>query len=501
MNQTRAPLFSLVCALFCLPPLAGAQDQSPLSAPRQGARPTVASWKLLFSGNQDISDTWGKLHFGVTPVRLIRECGHPAFTVVGCFPLPDGTWEVFGQQLTEFGRGKESFEETNSWKLVRATTRDGVKFENQETVLDQPPATWTDHCGIAYNPEAGEYLLLKFKLDSQGFAYTAFFSSDGKEWQQHPGNPLFYEGDALSLFWSPVLKRFVCVSKSLQPYRKHIRDHGGPTDSLGDDSLRDRRVLMIRSSPDGRRWQPSVSMPDVWNRHGTKGSVPDAFLTVPDAEDPPDLEFYSGNAFWYYDRAYMTVLNYAASPLKLGKHGPSLDNEWWTSPDGLRWDRPARGINALEVSQPLRRDRIEGPPMVINGMILFPRGNLLLGLPEDRISFVSARANGEFSTKSFKMPAADLFLNAATPAPGRTLEGQSYFASGQAYVMVAVQDEKGSVIPGFEAERCVIRNEDRRDILLKWEDVSARELAGKGVRLRFFLRSANIYAVTAGNNL
>jgi hypothetical protein len=197
----------------------------------------------------------------------------------------------------------------------------------------------------------------------------------------------------------------------------------------------------------------------------------------------------------------MTVLNYAASPLKLGKHGPSLDNEWWTSPDGLRWDRPARGINALEVSQPLRRDRIEGPPMVINGMILFPRGNLLLGLPEDRISFVSARANGEFSTKSFKMPAADLFLNAATPAPGRTLEAQSYFASGQAYVMVAVQDEKGSVIPGFEAERCVIRNADRRDILLKWGEVSARQLAGKGVRLRFFLRSANIYAVTARANL
>ena len=48
------------------------------------------------------------------------------------------------------------------------------------------------------------------------------------------------------------------------------------------------------------------------------------------------------------------------------------------------------------------------------------------------------------------MPAADLFLNAAAPAPGRTLEGQSYFAGGQAYVMVAVQDDKGGVIPGGE---------------------------------------------------
>jgi hypothetical protein len=186
--------------------------------------------------------------------------------------------------------------------------------------------------------------------------------------------------------------------------------------------------------------------------------------------------------------------------LKPGKHGPSLDNEWWTSPDGLRWDRPARGINALEVSQPLRRDRLEGPPLVINGMILFPRGNLLLGLPEDRISYVSARANGEFSTQSFKMPAADLLLNAAAPAPGRILEGQSYFAGGQAYVMVAVQDDRGGAIPGFEAEKCVIRKEDRRDIPLKWGDASARLLAGKIIRLRFYLRSANIYAVTARTN-
>ena len=29
---------------------------------------------------------------------------------------------------------------------------------------------------------------------------------------------------------------------------------------------------------------------------------------MPDENDPPDLEFYSGNAFWYHDRAYMMVL-------------------------------------------------------------------------------------------------------------------------------------------------------------------------------------------------
>ena len=89
------------------------------------------------------------------------------------------------------------------------------------------------------------------------------------------------------------------------------------------------------------------------------------------------------------------------------------------------------------------------------------------------------------------MPAADLRLNAALPAPERP------FAKDQAYVMVAVLDEKGNTVPGFEAEKCLIRNQDRCDIPLQWDGTSARQLAGKTVRLRFFLRSANIYAITA----
>lgn len=486
MKSILAPFLFVATACFLHPATAAEVPTSPEQT--QVVKPAAAPWKLLFSDSQDVTDTWGSLDFGVTPVRRLGECQPPGFTFIGCFPSPDGAWEVLGQQMTEVSRGNEPYDRITSWKLLRATTRDGVKFEGLETVFEPKPAAWTDHAAVAYNPDAKEYLLLKLKVDRSGFAYTAFFSGDGKQWQEHPGNPLFYEGDAMSLFFSPVLHRFVCVSKSLQPHRKRILDHGGPTPALSDDSLRDRRVLMMRSSPDGRRWEPSVSLADVWNRHGRKGAIPAELLTVPDADDPPDLEFYSGNGFWYHDRAYMTVLNYAASPVALRKHGPHLDNEWWTSRDGLHWERPARGVNALEVFPQI--PRLETHPLIVNGTILFPRGHLLLGLPEDRISYVSARANGEFSTQPFPMPAADLLLNAASPSPERP------FAKDQAYVMAAVLDEQGSVIPGFEADKCLIRNEDRRDIPLKWGDASARQLAGRTIRLRFFLRSANIYAVT-----
>jgi hypothetical protein len=73
---------------------------------------------LLFSGESDVTDVWGKLHFGVTPVRLIREVDPLQFTVVGWFPQADGDRVVFGQQLTQTRRGKESFEETNVWKRI-----------------------------------------------------------------------------------------------------------------------------------------------------------------------------------------------------------------------------------------------------------------------------------------------------------------------------------------------------------------------------------------------
>jgi hypothetical protein len=489
MNRIVSQFSACAIALCYLFSCAIAADQTPPSDGPQAAKSSVQPWRLLFSGIRDVTDTWGSLHFGVTPVRRVRECKAPGFTVVGCFPLQNGEWELFGQKMSEIGRGREAFDRITAWHLIRARTRDGCKFDGIETVFEPKPAAWTEHAAMDYNPEAKEYLLLKLKVDRSGFAYTAFFSPDGKQWQEHPGNPLFYDGDAMSLFWSPVLHRFVCVSKSLQPHRKHLLDHGGVTPSLGDESLRDRRVLTMRSSPDGRRWEPSVSLSDVWNRLGRKAPVPEKYLTVPDAEDPPDLEFYSGNGFWYYDRAYMMVLNYAASPLTPRKHGPQLENEWWTSTDGLHWQRPARGVNALEVFPQV--PRLETHPMILNGMILFPRGGWLLGLPEDRISYVTARANGEFSTKPFRAPAADLFLNAASPAPERA------FAKDQAYVMVALLDEKGSTVPGFEARKCVIRNQDRCDIPLKWGDASARQLAGQVIRLRVFLRSANVYAVTA----
>ena len=445
-------------------------------------------FKLLFSNEQDVTNTWGKLHFGATPMQRIRACKDPGFVLACCLPREEGAWEVYGQSYKLDEAGKE-YEKKNAWSIVHATTRDAEHFENVETVFEGEPGCWTPHLGLAYNPERKEFLMLKLRYDRDGFGYMAFFSPDGRHWKEHPENPLFRDCDSLGLFWSENARRFICTAKSLQPVAKHYPDHGGTHPNLPSD-LRDRRVLCIRSSRDGRHWEPSDSLVDVWNHRGNYKSLPAELLTVPDSDDPPGMEFYRGIGFWYHDRSYMVVLNYAASPLLPRKHGPQLDTEWWVSRDGLRWDRPYRDVNAVGDAFP-GVVNITHNPMLIDGMLLFHLGNQLLGMKQDRISYVGARASAEFSTAPFPAPAADLYLNAAIPSPARA------FAAQQAYVMAAVLDDQGKVVPGFEAEKCLIQNSDRIDAPLRWKDKSARELAGRTISLRFYLRSANVYAVTA----
>ena len=120
----------------------------------------------------------------------------------------------------------------------------------------------------------------------------------------------------MTLFWSPAARRFVCVTKSFQPVVKHIVDHGRETTNASGTVLHDRRILTIRTSPDGRNWEPAASVIDRWKDNGRRvpTQAEDDYVKVPDSDDPPDLEFYSGAGFSYHDRVYMMVLNYVASP-------------------------------------------------------------------------------------------------------------------------------------------------------------------------------------------
>ena len=239
-------------------------------------------------------------------------------------------------------------------------------------------------------------------------------------------------------------------------------------------------------------------------------AVPPEYQITPDDQDPPDLEFYAGYVFEYEGRYFMNMMNYAPSLLPAGSpgvapggHGPHLDSEWWISRDGLRWERPFRDSNTM-------RDRvafIQHNPMVVDGQLLFHQRDLgrvtgagtvlgqaheVWGVPEDRLTGVTSRSNAVFETTRFTMPGGPLMLNAKIPGDGY-LDGRI-----QAFVMAELIDDCDRIIPGYERHRCrLLPPQDSLAIELDWQGRTGAELAGRAVRIRFFMRGADLFAVTA----
>jgi hypothetical protein len=433
--------------------------------------------KLLFSDLRDVCDTWGKLEFDANPIRTMGSCEDPGFIISCCVPRDDGTIDVYGYRNEFDTRKIYKMEKKSKWQIFHATTRNGISFNDIEVVYESEQGPWEHYMSITYSSDRNEFLALKNKDHPGGFDIMAYFSKDGRNWQEYEGNPVYNDGDAWGVLWSSRLQRYVSTTKCFQHWRKYLPDHGKcPTGEV-------RRVTSVRWSMDGRHWEPSEPV----LIHYGKPLLPDALMLNPDEKDPPDLEFYSTHGFSYHDRYFAMTLNYAASPLLPDKHGPQLDTEWWFSRDGLKWERPYRDVDAT----PDGVTRISHNPMVVDGRILFHFGNKLLGMKEDRLTSVSSRANSEFSTIQFTMPDADLYLNAAIPSSTRPS------TANQAYLMAAMIDSAGRVILGFEREKCLVQAQDGISIPLNWEGRTARELRGQDVRIRFFMRSAHLYAIAA----
>ncbi len=438
--------------------------------------------KLLFMDKKDVHNTWGHVSFGATPLRKLADCDHPGFHVALCLPLADGAYDVFGYQTGKL----------TPWKLLRSKTRDGIHFEETHTVIERTDSKWQHVVTVNYAPELKRFLCMKNVGIEEGFSMYVFTSEDGEQWEEYAGNPVFMEGDRWGAIWSSAARQFLCYQKGLQrcepkPYQELMRDA--------------RRVVTLRASADGFRWEPAVA--SAYQKGSERDSegrlvrvggplVPVEYQIIPDELDPPDLEFYAGTPFEYAGRYYMLMLNYAGSYIPAGRdpigkngHGPALDSEWWISRDGVRWERPFRNMHAGEVF-------ILHNPMVLAGQMLFRSEDSLWGMPQDRITYVTARANGIFETVLFSLPGAPLKLNAQVP-------GAQYANwQNQAYLMVELMDDCDRVIPGYEKERCIFQAPlDALAQELRWDGKTAEELQGQKARMRFYFRAANIYAVTA----
>ncbi len=272
-----------------------ADDAGPSNAPAQlPANPSGQTeddrLKLLFMDRADVWRSWGQLRYGATPFQRIGDPPQKAFIVKYCLRGADGSYDVWGFHGGDY----------RPWKLIRCRTLDGVHFEEVRTVLERTDGGhWAHICSFSYSHELGRFLFLKNMNAEYGFSMYAFTSSDGEHWQEYDHNPVFYEGDRWGGLWSPTIQRFLYYGKGIQRCEKRIPE-------LFADA---RRVLTLRSSPDGFHWTPNLPSFDKHGAYKTEGSeagrhiggplVPEEFQLSPDEQDPPDLEFYAGDGFHY----------------------------------------------------------------------------------------------------------------------------------------------------------------------------------------------------------
>ena len=98
--------------------------------------------------------------------------------------------------------------------------------------------------------------------------------------------------------------------------------------------------------------------------------------------------------------------------------------------------------------------------------------------------FVSAAAgfaSGELVTKPLAFEGGELELNYSTSAAGS--------------IKVEVQDEAGTALPGYALDDYPEMFGDEIAGVARWSGGSSvEELAGKTVRLRFWLKDADLYA-------
>jgi hypothetical protein len=448
----------VVASLWIFGPAAGAWADEPSSA-----RP------LVFWNADDVVDVAGsRLIFGAEPLRHGGQAtGYPEGAQYGCrVPREDGSQWIYFWRLANWqdpaGRTVE---------VLRATTKDGLRFENTQTVFREVNPKWQGFVNIVHRPprnaQSGSLFLFSF---SAGSLYV-YQSADGAEWKLLTTSA-YQEHDACCVIWHPQLNALVNYQHTLQPW---------PAKRYPDNIGAHRRVISFRRSDDGVKWE-TFSPPFLDGKR----------LWTPDDDDPVDLEFYRPAVFGHAGRFAMLLLDYIAPPPEANsrrlvtKHGPRAAAEWAQSRDGLNWRRAHRDLDATEH---FTWAAVQGPLVLDRRLRFYSSSGQIAELPHDRIFFVSSRGNGEFSTHPFTMPKAGLRLNAEVLfQPG---EG-----AGRAYLMAALVDERGNPIAGFERAKCLLENVDGRDLPMVWQGADTASLAGRTVRLRFYLRDAKLYGVT-----
>lgn len=312
-------------------------------------------------------------------------------------------------------------------------------------------------------------------------------SADGVHWQWET------EGGFHAGFHDRLTAMFDPASKDA-PYLLFSRPGAAARNYplLYADRVRTREVYQARLAADGRSLATTPR------------------LTVrPDLEDDPFAEIYHMSAFRYESLYLGYLLLYRSN------ESPSAEVQLITSRDAVNWQRPRPRTPFIPSLLPEGRKTGQwdagGAQTTLSGPIAHHgalwiyyyghpafhdnrhlKGEGRLGVARLRMDgFASLRANwreGYVTTKPFIWPGGKLRVNCEILGGNGTRE--------DAWVRVAILDEGGRPLPGLSRVEsdAIVTDVVAGEPTWSGRSQDLQHLAGKRIRLRFFLREAEIYS-------
>jgi hypothetical protein len=506
-----------------------------------------STFPILFMDMKDVRTPYGRIKPQAVSAQHQTELRAPPLnytngdTIFAAFDL-GGTYEVFaavgrpGEPIAEVTAGDL---QPDGVSVLRFTTTDLVHYSSPTTVLflengsgSKPDANdgtiWTvksmDRTARA-GSAGGSYLLMA----SYGSSAHSFMASDASQpnsftpTSKSPRSANFKDHDDCNVIYHHDTQRWVDMQIMYQTWEKKYCDNVKGA----------RRVVTARDSKDGLSWSNDWGCLDEPQKDEHCKTFNTTAMVHPNAEDPPELEFYRIRPFTMpgsqrllahvllYVPApsdVVTLLDYGRQPLWYCKdgccHGPHMYEEWWLGPASgdpselAGWRRPFFDTRAFP-----HDIWAMAQPLVLNDTLVWVGSGMVWGVPHNRLAGLHSASNGEFSTPAFTHPGTPMWVEADAYWGQKTVFGEQDWCPGgcngvggsdearSAYLQAEMWDEATQkVLPGFEKANCVFTNKGGR-LDLTWSSNNTlseemlKEVAGKAVSVRFYFRDATLYAI------
>lgn len=442
--------------------------------------PILESDTLLTLGvPYNYTPVYGRIKHGADSIRESGMVNQIDFMPQAIKPADGGYW-VYG-----IGRNQQK-----TPRIWRVFTKDGYTLTDRTVLYDLPPTPETNSRWITSQMAVGDDKLLLIQLSfgkppRKGHFFYAFGTgSNDQDWRPLQ-NEIIYKGqDAFSIVWNPSLRRFVNYQTTYQLYNKRFADNISPV----------RRVLSIRTSPDGISWDPGDSF-------GVDGPHMDIDkLILPDSLDSEDTEFYKFSVIDLGEFWAGIMVNYVSQPKEFPNtspwpHGPFLSYEWWISRDGMTWDRPFRETSNLDNTPYDIGYRLHAP-LQIGNELRWIANKRIHTMNRSRIFYLYSRANAEILTIPIQLRGKPITVEVDFFERDANYPAQLSGALHQSYVMAELVDDMGNTIPGFERSKCLFRKSDNGKLTLQWEDKFLPEDNSIRVQVRILFRDVRLYSLS-----